>query len=177
MNKLRIRPALVAAGIAAVALVSAGGLALAKQSQTAPTPVSLAAPSVRPPGEHPRPTPRFYQSGGPFVGEAQALARARGLRSPSSSVAREEVHLMTYGDVVVWLGSENLYYDRGREMYVVAVSASYEPRLSPVQEPNATPVVCNSYFIVMDATDGTVLSAGCGGRTAWPVKLPSVFSR
>ncbi|HEV8656282.1 MAG TPA: hypothetical protein VGR85_12300 [Candidatus Limnocylindria bacterium] len=132
---------------------------------------------MRPPGDHPRPTPRFYRSGGPFVGEAQALARARGLRIAGSAVAREEVHLMSYGDVVAWIGSENSYYDRGREMYVVAVSASFEPKLSAIQEPNATPVVCKSYFMVMDATDGTVLSVGCGGATAWPVKLPSVFLR
>lgn len=176
MGTFRIRPALVAAGIG-LALISAGGLALANQSQSAATPVALTAPSVRPPGDHPRPTPRFYRTDGPFVGDAQALARARGLRTPSSLVAREEVHLMTYGDVVAWIGSENLYYDRGREMYVVAVSASFEPKLSPVQQPNATPVVCNSYFMVMDATDGTVLSVGCGGPTPWPLKLPPVFLR
>ena len=176
MGTLRIRPAFVAAGIA-LALISAGGLALANQSQLAPTPVAVTAPSVRPPGEHPRPTPRYYPSGGPLVGEAQTLARARGLRMPGSAVAREEIHLMTYGDVVAWMGSENLYYDRGREMYVVAVSASFEPRLDPVQEPDATPVVCNSYFMVMDATDGSVLSVGCGGPTPWPRKLPPVFLR
>ncbi len=83
---------------------------------------------------------------------------------------------MTYGDVVAWIGSENLFYDRGREMYVVAVSASFEPRLDPVQEPDAKTVVCNSYFMVMDATDGSVLSVGCGGPTPWPPKLPSVFA-
>ena len=176
MAMFRIRPTLVAAGIG-LALISAGGLALAQQSQSTPTPVALTAPSVRPPGVHPRPTPRFYRSGGPFVGEAQALARARGLRITGSPVAREEVHLMTYEDVVAWIGSENSYYDRGREMYVVAVSAPFEPKLSNLQEPNATPVVCRSYFMVMDATDGTVLSVGCGGAAAWPVKLPAMFSK
>ena len=83
---------------------------------------------------------------------------------------------MSYGEVVAWIGSENLYYDRAREMYVVVVSASFEPRLGPVQEPYATPVVCNSYFMVMDATDGTVLSVGCGGPSPWPLKLPPGFS-
>ncbi len=175
MRTIRTQIAFVAAGIA-LALAAAGGLALANQSPSAPTAL-LTAPSVRPPGEHPRPTPRFYRTGGPFVGEAQALARARGLRIAGSLVAREEIHLMAYADVVVWLGSENLYYDRAREMYVVAVSAPFEPKLSPVQDPNAAPVVCNSYFMVMDATDATVLSVGCGGPTAWPVRLPSVFLR
>jgi len=176
MRTFKIRPALLGAGIA-LAFLSAGGLALARQSPSAPTPVALTPPSVRPPGEHPRPTPRFFRSGGPFVGEAQALARARGLRIAGSPVVREEVHLMSYADVVAWIGSENLYYDRSREMYVVAVSASFEPRLSPLQQPNAIPTVCNSYFMVMDATDGTVLSVGCGGPTPWPLKLPPVFSR
>ena len=142
----------------------------------APTPVALMAPSVRQPGDHSKPTARFYRTGGPFVGDAQALARARELRIPGSPVAREEVHLMSYGEVVAWIGSENLYYDRAREMYVVVVSASFEPRLGPVQEPYATPVVCNSYFMVMDATDGTVLSVGCGGPSPWPLKLPPGFS-
>jgi hypothetical protein len=173
MGTFRIRPALVAAGIG-LALLSAAGYALANP-QSAPTPAALMAPSVRPPGLHPRPTPRFYRSGGPFVGEAQALARARGLRIAASPVAREEVHLMSHGDVVAWIGSENSYYDRGREMYVVAVSAPFEQKLSDIH--NATPVVCHSYFVVMDATDGTVLSVGCGGAASWPHNLPAVFMR
>jgi hypothetical protein len=82
---------------------------------------------------------------------------------------------MSYGDVVAWIGSENSYYDRGREMYVVAVSAPFEQKLSDIQ--NATPVVCHSYFVVMDATDATVLSVGCGGPTPWPARLPPTFSR
>jgi hypothetical protein len=176
MHAFRIRPALFATAIA-LALISAGGFAVANQSQSTPTSVALTAPSMRLPHELPQPTPRFYRTGGPFLGDTQALARARGLRIPGSPVAREEVHLMSYGDVVAWIESENLYYDRGREMYVVAVSASFRPKVPPVQEPNATPIVCNSYFVVMDATDGFVLSVGCGGPTAWPVKLPPVFSR
>jgi hypothetical protein len=84
---------------------------------------------------------------------------------------------MSYGDVVAWIGSENLYYDRSREMYVVAISAAFEPKGSVLQEPNATPVICGSYFIVMDATDGTVLTIGCGGPSPWPMTLPPVFSR
>ena len=48
----RIRPTLVAAGIG-LALISAGGLALAQQSQSTPTPVALTAPSVRPPRRAP----------------------------------------------------------------------------------------------------------------------------
>ncbi len=177
MVTIRTRPRLLLTGIV-LALICVGGLALANQSQSASTsPVLTQTFAVRSPGVHPRPSPRFYQTGGPFVGEAQALTRARGIRIPGSPVAREEVHLMSYGEVVRWIGSENLYYDRGREMYVVAVSGAYEPRLSPLQQPNATPLICNSYFMVMDATDGTVLSVGCGGAAAWPVSLPSPFSR
>lgn len=137
-------------------------------------PLATTNVGIRAPGDHPRPTPRFFSSGGPYLSDLRAIEIARA--AASGPIARAEAHMMSYGEVVRWIGSENLYYDRAREMYVVAVSASFEPRLGPLQEPNATPVVCNSYFVVIDATDATVLSVGCGGPSPWPLKLPSQFS-
>lgn len=80
--------------------------------------------------------------------------------------------MLSNGEIVVWIASENLYYDRGREMYVVAISGAYVPRTPSITDA----IVCNSCSEVIDATDGSVLSIGCGGSAAWPTNLPAVFA-
>ena len=158
--------------LAAAALVAGvGSVALA---HNAPVPAALPAAPGGPPAL-PLATPRYFGSGGPYLGLSAALLLAH--KAASGPVSRDEAHLMSYGDVVAWIGSENLYYDRGREMYVVAVSARYQGRGAGLEQPGVASAVCNSYFEVIDATDGTVLSIGCGGPSAWPSRLPAGFSR
>jgi hypothetical protein len=151
-------------------IITLAGLALARSgSLSMPQP---AAPVVGP--KLPLATPRFFESDGPYLGDALALQYAHAVAV--GPVTRDEAHLMTYGDVVAWLGNQNLLYDRSREMYVVAVSGRYEPRGAGLSGSGPDPV-CNSYFEVIDATDGTVLSLGCGGAGTWPANLPPVFSK
>jgi hypothetical protein len=158
--------------IAAAGLIAIGGFALAVQAPTGPL---AQGPGIHSPGVHPIPTARYFGTGGPLLGELAAVQIARTMAI--GPTGRTEAHLMTYGEVVTWIGSENLYYDRSREMYVVAVSGAYEGRPGPRQQANPAPSPCNSYFAVIDATDGTVLSAGCGGPSAWPERLPTVFAK
>jgi hypothetical protein len=149
------------------AIGALGGLALAEQPSVAPVAVPA---GVRPPGVHPTPSPRYFRTGGPYLGQSAAIDLASAVAT--TPVTRSEAHLLSYGEIVAWIGSENLYYDRGREMYLVGVSGAYVPRTPSIAEP----ITCNSYFEVIDATDGTVLSVGCGGSSTWPANLPAVFT-
>jgi hypothetical protein len=167
-SQLRHPIIITVAGV--VLLAAIGSMALARSS-----PQSIALPpAVGGPPALPLATAQFFRTGGPYLGDLSALQIAEA--SALSPVGRTEVHLMSYGDVVAWIRSENLYYDRGREMYVAAISARYEGRGAGLEQPRSSPAVCNSYFVVLDATTGTVLSIGCGGPGAWPSNLPAVFS-
>jgi hypothetical protein len=164
-----MRVGLATVAVALAVALTALGFA---QSPAALTPQSVSAasgPSL------PLAGPKFFHSGGPYIGEQRALDSA-GARA-NGPIAREEVRQLSYGAVVAWLGSENLYYARDREMYVAAISARFEGGDSngALRQPGATPIVCNSYFVVIDATDGTVLTLGCGGPGSWPNRLPAVF--
>jgi len=132
----RSRLLIIAAGV--VLLAAIGSMALARSS---PRPIAL-PPAVGGPPALPLATAQFFHTGGPYLGDISALQIAEA--SALSPVGRAEVHLMSYDDVVAWIRSENLYYDRSREMYVAAISARYEGRGAGLEQPGSSPAVCNS---------------------------------
>ena len=164
MPQLVAQPArLILLGAVAVAFV----LALGSQGQFTVAGVN-AAPSPMPSG---RPPLIYRATGGPYLAETEVLGAAAALAR--GAVTRQEIHRISYGEVAAFLGNRNYEYDNSREMYLVASGGPWQGRGGP-QSPGQ---LCGSYFAVYDATTGKPLAVGCGGPSAWPARLPAVFSK
>jgi hypothetical protein len=148
--------------------VGSGGTEIDAQfASPAPTPVTDAFRRI------PFPEPEFKRSGGPYISDQQAVAIAvqRSASGPKVAPARIEAHLMNYSDVVDWAnGARTFNVALDREVFMVVVSARFVGLHGHGPE-----VVCMSYVAIVDATDGTLHSAYCGGQLPWPANLPGVF--
>jgi hypothetical protein len=161
MKKL-LAPGLVvlaASTILAGAAVAASNLApVASNIQTqpiaAPTPIARAQPDP----------PEYVRTGGPYIGERAALERAA--KSAQGVVSKQDIRLMTYGDVVAFTGNRTYTIGLDREVYFVVTSATFVGR-------GGSPT-CLSYMAVIDATTGDGFSVICGVG-AWPAALPAAF--
>lgn len=161
----RSKSARISAGLALTLAIATSGAALASASSTPPGAIAMNPVPVAAPTLVPIPVPPIYlPTGGPYVGEATALASA-GLiaRGP---VSRQDVRFMQYRDVVAYTGNRTTTFDLDREVYFVVTSATFIGRSG---EP-----ICPSYMSVVDATTGDGISVICGDA-AWPTRLPAAF--
>lgn len=172
----------LAIGVGSVTQVSIGGER--RQPMATPTggpvvtPPQLVATPLPMPSFVMDPTPELNPTGGPFIGEGQAMAnallRARvGARDkqPTRPVLRTAVGRLTYGEVVTWMGGSRTYrIDLRREVYLVVLSTTYQPRVRV-----GDPMQCNWVGVVVDATDGTPFDLICG-PTPWPLTLPPTLA-
>jgi hypothetical protein len=150
-------------GLASVALAMSSGPSSITHQAPLPTPVPNPSTFVPAPVE-------LLHTGGPYIGEAAALARAATFTL--GNVMRQEVHMLNYSVVSQYLGSDDSRVAQDREMYFVITSAPYVTRGSP----ETSPVTCQSFIAVFDATTGDPFVAGCEGAASWPARVPPGFA-
>lgn len=108
--------------------------------------------------------PLLQATGGPYIGDAAALAAATKIaRGP---IGRQELRFLRYRDWVAFTGDRTTTIDLDREVYVVVTSGTFVGR-------SGSPT-CASYIAVIDASTGDGLSVMCGQGT-WPTRLPDAF--
>jgi hypothetical protein len=171
-------------GLASAAILTAGSARVANAAPVAaespspapeippgpPLPLPL-APEV--PGALPTtlpiPAPVYLAAGRHVVSQDRALALARTVAQ--GPVTREAAAPMLYRDWVAWRGGARTYsVDLDREVYLVVLSARYEPQGGVIQE-----AACGWIGVLLDGVEGFLHSVSCG-QGSWPTALPPQFS-
>lgn len=151
-------------GLAAVVVAAAVGTATVALADPS-GPISIVPrPTIVPKVNAVTEAPIFKSTGGPYIGEAAALAAAA--KIAHGPIARQEVRFLKYRDWVTFTGDRTTTIDLDREVYVVVTSGTFIGR-------SGSPT-CESYLAVLDATTGDGLSVMCGQGT-WPSRLPDAF--
>jgi hypothetical protein len=167
----------------AVALVAAGG-AKSRLALAAPqTPLETPAPEIpqgpplplpQPvnvvgPTTLPIPAPIYLPGGGFQVSEARALTLARSIAQ--GPITQEAIRPMLYRHWVAWKGGARTYtIDLNREVYLVVLSAPYQPQGGLLVQPP-----CGWIGVLLDGVEGFLYSVTCG-QGNWPTTLPPQFS-
>ena len=119
MARVRVVVGGATIAVALAVALAAFGLTWSPAAPAPPSASSSSDPSL------PLASPKFFRSDGPYIGEQRALDAARA--RASGPIAREEVHLLSYGAVVEWLASENLYFDTARESMLPRLARATTP--------------------------------------------------
>jgi len=115
-------------------------------------------------------SPSFTHAGGGYISTEQAVSRAAAFAT-RGPITKQEVHLLTKGEVDAWLGSDDANVAKDREVYVVILQTPYVPDRGMFAQTG-----CGYLIAVIDAVTAQVHGiGGCGrplGTGNWPVSPP-----